>query len=167
VREGRGPICARILMVRTTAEKVEWNLRRIAADRQKPTLRHGRTTVRRMRIGDRPPSPNGRRRRMYVFRIVLSCSRKAYSEAVYRQTTEDFIACLENTFQHFGGMTRTDVIDNLSAAVKQPDRYHPELNPRLEAFCQHYGIVILPTKSYTPRHKGRACLLSAASRILR
>ena len=97
----------------------------------------------------------GRRQRTYVFRIVLSCSRKAYSEAVYRQTTEDFIACLENAFQHFGGMTRTVVIDNLRAAVKQPDWYDPELNPRLEAFCQHYGIVILPTKSYTPRHKGK------------
>ena len=98
---------------------------------------------------------DGRRRRTYVFRIVLSCSRKAYSEVVYRQTTEDFIACLENAFQHFGGMTRAVVIDNLRAAVKQPDWYDPELNPRLEAFCQHYGIVILPTRAYTPRHKGK------------
>lgn len=98
---------------------------------------------------------DGRRRRTYVFRIVLSCSRKAYSEAVYRQTTEDFIACLENAFQHFGGITRTVVIDNLRAAVKQPDWYDPELNPRLEAFCQHYGMVILPTKPYMPRHKGK------------
>ena len=98
---------------------------------------------------------DGRRRRTYVFRIVLSCSRKAYSEAVYRQTTEDFIACLENAFQHLGGTTRTVVIDNLRAAVKQPDWYDPELNPRLEAFCQHYGIVILPTKPYMPRHKGK------------
>jgi hypothetical protein len=32
-------------------------------------------------------SPDGKRRRRYVFRIVLSHSRKAYSEAVYRQTT--------------------------------------------------------------------------------
>jgi len=98
---------------------------------------------------------DGRRRRTYVFRIVLSCSRKAYSEAVYRQTTEDFIACLENAFQHFGGLTRTIVIDNLRAAVKQPDWYDPELNPRLEAFCRHYDTVILPTKSYMPRHKGK------------
>lgn len=98
---------------------------------------------------------DGRRRRTYVFRLVLSYSRKAYSEVVYRQTTEDFIACLENAFQHFGGVTRTVVIDNLRAAVKQPDWYDPELTPRLEAFCAHYGIVILPTKAYTPRHKGK------------
>ena len=32
---------------------------------------------------------DGRRRRTHVFRIVLSHSRKGYSEAVYRQTTDD------------------------------------------------------------------------------
>jgi len=98
---------------------------------------------------------SGKRRRSHVFRIVLSHSRKAYSEAVYRQTTDDFIACLENAFWQWGGVTRTIVIDNLRAAVKHPDWYDPELVPRLEAFCRHYGTVILPTKSYTPRHKGK------------
>jgi transposase len=97
----------------------------------------------------------GKRRRTHVFRIVLSHSRKAYSEAVYRQTTDDFIACLENAFHAFGGVTRTLVIDNLKAAVRQPDWFDPQLNPRLEAFCRHYGTVILPTKPYTPRHKGK------------
>ena len=29
---------------------------------------------------------------------MLSCSRKAYSEAVWRQDTESFIRCLENAF---------------------------------------------------------------------
>ena len=27
--------------------------------------------------------------------------------------------------------------------------------PKLRSFCQHYGIVILPTKPYMPRHKGK------------
>jgi hypothetical protein len=98
---------------------------------------------------------DGKRRRTHVFRVVLSHSRKGYSEAVYQQTTEDFIACLENAFHAFGGVPRTLVIDNLRAAVKHPDWYDPELVPRLEAFCRHYGTVILPTKPYTPRHKGK------------
>ncbi|MCL2641502.1 MAG: hypothetical protein FWD53_11700 [Phycisphaerales bacterium] len=51
--------------------------------------------------------PDGKRKKTHVLRIVLSCSRKAYSEAVYRQTTEDFLACLENAFHAFGGVTRT------------------------------------------------------------
>jgi hypothetical protein len=54
-----------------------------------------------------------------------------------------------------GGVPRTVVIDNLKAAVKNPDWYDPQLNPRILAFCEHYGTVILPTKPYHPRHKGK------------
>jgi transposase len=99
--------------------------------------------------------PNGKRRRPHVFRIVLSFSRKAYSEAVYRQTTEEFIRAIENAFWHFGGVPKTLVIDNLKAGVKKPDWYDPELTPKIQEFCRHYGTVILPTKPRTPRHKGK------------
>ena len=60
---------------------------------------------------------DGKRRRTHVLRIVLSHSRKAYSEAVFRQTADDFIRCIENAFRHFGGVPRTRVPDNLKAAV--------------------------------------------------
>lgn len=98
--------------------------------------------------------PDGTRR-SHVFRMVLSHSRKGYSEAVSRQTTDNFIACLENAFWSWGGVPRTLVIDNLKAAVTQADWYDPELNPKLVAFCRHYGTVLLPTKPYMPRHKGK------------
>ena len=55
--------------------------------------------------------PDGKRRRTHVFRIVLSHSRKGYSEAVYRQTTEEFIRCLENAFAHFGGVPKALVLE--------------------------------------------------------
>jgi transposase len=99
--------------------------------------------------------PNGKRRRSHVFRIVLSYSRKGYSEAVHRQSTEDFIRSLENAFWHFGGVPKVLVIDNLKAAVKHADWYDPELVPKLQSFCEHYGVVILPTRPRTPRHKGK------------
>jgi transposase len=98
---------------------------------------------------------SGKRQRSHVFRIVLSHSRKGYSEAVHRQTTEDFIRAMENAFWHFGGAPKVLVIDNLKAAVKHPDWYDPELNPKVQSFCAHYGVVILPTKPRTPRHKGK------------
>jgi len=47
------------------------------------------------------------------------------------------------------------VIDNLKAAVTKADWYDPELNPKIQSFCDHYGTVILPTKPRTPRHKGK------------
>ena len=98
---------------------------------------------------------DGKRRKTNVFRIVLSHSRKGYSEATYTQTTEDFLRALENAFAHFGGVPKTLVIDNLKAAVAHPDWYDPELTPKVQSFCRHYGTVILPTKPYTPRHKGK------------
>jgi transposase len=100
-------------------------------------------------------NPDGKRRKTNVFRIVLSHSRKAYSEATFTQTTEDFFRCLENAFAHFGGVPRTLVIDNLKAAVAHPDWFDPELTPKVQSFCRHYGTVILPTKPYMPRHKGK------------
>jgi transposase len=100
-------------------------------------------------------SADGGRRRSHVFRITLSHSRRSYSESVFRQTTDAFIMCLENAFHHFGGVPQTLVIDNLKAAVIQADWYDPALNPKLQSFCAHYGTVILPTRPYTPRHKGK------------
>jgi transposase len=100
-------------------------------------------------------SPDGKRRKTHVFRIVLSHSRKAYSEVVYRQTTDDFLRCLENAFRHFGGVPRRLVLDNLKAAVQKADWFDPQINPKVRSFGEHYGTVFLPTRPYTPRHKGK------------
>ena len=99
--------------------------------------------------------PDGKRRKTHVFRIVLSHSRKAYSEAVYRQTTDDFLRCLESAFRHFGGAPKLLVLDNLKAAVKKADWFDPELNPKVQSFGEHYGTEFWPTRPYTPRHKGK------------
>ena len=97
----------------------------------------------------------GRRKRPHLFRMVLSHSRKAYSEVVWRQTTESFIRCLENAFRFFGGVPKTLVIDNLRAAVTRTDWYDPELNAKVAEFCRHYGTAMLPTRPAMPRHKGK------------
>jgi transposase len=97
----------------------------------------------------------GRRRRPSVLRVVLSYSRKGYSEAVYRQNTESFIRALENAFRHFGGVPSKTVIDNLKAAVIKADWYDPEIHPKVRSFSAHYNTVILPTKPRMPRHKGK------------
>ena len=97
----------------------------------------------------------GKRKRPHLFRIVLSHSRKAYSEVVWRQTAENFIRCLENAFRHFGGVPQTVVTDNLKAAVIKADWFDPQLNPKLVSFAEHYQTVILPTKPRMPRHKGK------------
>ena len=97
----------------------------------------------------------GKRRKPWLFRIVLSHSRKGYSEVVWRQTTDNFIAALENAFHHFGGIPRRLVIDNLKAAVARADWYDPEVHPKLQSFAVHYGTTFVPTKPYKPEHKGK------------
>lgn len=97
----------------------------------------------------------GKRRKTHLFRIVLSCCRKGYSEASYTQSAESFIRALENAFRYFGGVPDSIVIDNLKAGVIKPCIYDPELNPKLRAFAEHYGTCVLPSKVATPRHKGK------------
>lgn len=98
---------------------------------------------------------DGKRRKTHLFRIVLSCSRKAYSEASFTQETECFLRAMENAFRHFGGVPETVVIDNLKAGVLKPCVYDPELNPKLRDFAEHYGTCILPARVRTPEHKGK------------
>ncbi len=97
----------------------------------------------------------GKRRRPHLFRIVLSHSRKAYAEVVWRQDTESVIRVLENAFRHFRGVPKTLVPDNMKCAVLHAEWADPELNPKLRDFCRHYATVLLPTKVRTPRHKGK------------
>jgi len=98
---------------------------------------------------------NGRKKRPHLFRAVLCHSRKGYSEVVWRQDSETFLRVLENAFRHFGGVPEKVVPDNLKAAVIKADWYDPEIHPKLRSFARHYGTVILPTKPYTPEHKGK------------
>ena len=90
-----------------------------------------------------------------VLRVTLSFSRKGYTETVPFQSTECFIRGLENAFRSFGGVPATLRVDNLKAAVKQADWYDPELSPKIAAFADHYGTVIIPTRPYSPEHKGK------------
>ena len=97
----------------------------------------------------------GRRRRPWVLRVVLSYSRKAYSQAVFHQTTENLIRSLENAFRSFSGVVKVLNLDNLRAAVQQADWCDPVLNPKLLSFCRHYGCALMPCRPRTPEHKGK------------
>ena len=65
---------------------------------------------------------NGTKRRSWILWIVLSRSRKGYSEVVWRQTTDDFIAALENAFGHVGGVPKQLVIEILLLHVRRASR---------------------------------------------
>lgn len=97
----------------------------------------------------------GRRKKAYFLRVLLSCSRKGYTEASYRPNTESFIRCLENALRHFGGVARRACIDNLRVVVKKADWYEPEIHPKLLSFARHYGFTFMPARPGTPTDKGK------------
>lgn len=99
--------------------------------------------------------PEGRSRRSWVLRAVLSHSRKGYSEAVMRQDSETFLRALENAIRCFGGAPLMLNLDNLKAAVLKADWFDPEINPKLADFCRHYGMHVVPCRPWTPQHKGK------------
>lgn len=49
-------------------------------------------------------------------------------------------------FEHFGGVSRFLVPDNLKAAVTKVDYLEPAINPSYQALCRYYGIAPLPTR---------------------
>lgn len=98
---------------------------------------------------------DGKKRKTWIFRLVLSYSRKAYSQAVLRQDTEIFLRCIEAAFRQFGGSTLTINLDNLKAAVLKADWADPELNPKLMDFGRHYRTTIMPCLPGVPEHKGK------------
>jgi transposase len=106
-------------------------------------------------VGARCEEVGGKRSRTYVFRSVLSCSRKGYTEAVRRLTTESFVRSMENAFWALGGVPQVIVFDNAKAVVSQADWYDPVVNPKIVDFCRHYNTTLLPTRPRTPRHKGK------------
>jgi transposase len=106
-------------------------------------------------MGPMVPGADGKMRRAWVFRAVLSHSRKGYSEAVLRQDTESLLRALENALRAFGGVPALLNLDNMRAAVKKADWFDPELTPKFAEFCAHYHITPMPCRPYSPQHKGK------------
>jgi hypothetical protein len=97
----------------------------------------------------------GKRRRLWVFIMVLSHSRHMFACAVVRM---DQSAWLENHiigFDFLGGVPRRVVLDNLTTGVLKADLYDPRLNRGYEEMANHYGVLIDPARAGKPKDKPR------------
>jgi transposase len=102
-----------------------------------------------------PTVKNGKYRKPWLFKMVLSCSRHSYEEVVWSQDVETFLRCHERAFSVFGGVPRMVRLDNLKSGVLKAHLYEPELNPVYQHFAQHYGFLPLPCLPGKPEHKGK------------
>lgn len=88
-----------------------------------------------------------------VFVGILPCSGYTYVEASPSQKLEDFVNSMNNCLQYYGGVPKSIVPDNLKSAVNKGSKYEPILNKTFKDFALHYGCVINPTRTYSPKDK--------------
>lgn len=95
-------------------------------------------------------------RRLSFFVMVLCYSRQMYLEFTVSQTMEHFLACHQNAFSFFGGVTRKIMVDNLKSAVlKRTLGEAPLLNPKYLDYANHHGFTIVPCGVGKGNEKGR------------
>lgn len=95
------------------------------------------------------------RRRVYLFRYVLSYSRRAYMRFAERMDFTTTIREHVRAFHYFQGVASVCLYDNMKVVVVQHDEDGPLFNPRFLAFATHYGykpFACLPRRAQT---KGR------------
>lgn len=71
---------------------------------------------------------SGRRIAVWVFAMILSCSRALFVQPVLRMDQTSWNASHVAAFEFFGGVPARLVCDNLKTGVERPDLYDPLIN---------------------------------------
>ena len=107
--------------------------------------------------GDAGVLPVGHtRRRLSFFVMVLCYSRRLYVEFTLAQTQEHFLACHQQAFEYFHGVTAEVMVDNCKTAILSHPYGQPAVpHPRYLDFARHYGFTIKACGPRKPHEKGR------------
>lgn len=90
-----------------------------------------------------------------IFVAVLGASNYTYIRAVASQSTNNWLDCHVKAFEFFGGIPEIIVPDNLRSGVDKACKYDPVINRSYQNLAEHYGIAILPARSYKPKDKAK------------
>ena len=108
---------------------------------------------------------SGQLRKAWVFVMVLGYSRERFDKVVFNQKAETWVRLHQEAFEHFGGVPRTVVPDNLKAAVIHAafaiDDRTASLNRTYRELARHFGFKVDPTPPRAPNKN------SVAERFLR
>ena len=91
-----------------------------------------------------------------IFVAVLGCSGMLHVEATPDQALDSWLMAHVHTFEAFGGVTVAITPDNLKSGVTKACYYDPMINRSYSDLADHYGTIILPTRTYRPRDKAAA-----------
>lgn len=103
-----------------------------------------------MQVVDRQ---TGEVRDVEIFVTTLPASDYPFAMAVETQRVEDFVKCTQRALAFYGGVPEIIVTDNLKSSIIKSDRYQPEPNKVFEDMCNHYGAVLISTRSAKPKDK--------------
>ena len=92
-----------------------------------------------------------RGQKIYAFVMVLSFSRLLYVEFTHSMDTPTLIACHQNAFAFFGGVTSSVLYDNMT----QVRLIGGGWNPLFADFAAHYGFTLKTHQVRRPRTKGK------------
>lgn len=104
----------------------------------------------------------------YLFVAVLGASDYLFAEALANQKLDSWIEAHIHAVEYFGGCTRLWVPDNAKTGVTKACYYEPEIHRTYQELADHYGVAILPTRTYAARDKAKVenAVLIAYRRIL-
>jgi transposase len=90
-----------------------------------------------------------------LFVAVLGASSYLYAEALRSQELMHWVAAHVHAFEALGACPAIVVCDNLRSGVTRPHRYEPDVNATYQEMAAHYGVAIIPARSYRPRDKAK------------
>ena len=97
----------------------------------------------------------GEEREAQVFVATLGASNYTFVDVTWTQQSEDFLASHQRAVEHFGGVPRIFVLDNLKSGVARPDWYEPLVNRSYEDLMSHLDAVAIPGRVRKPRDKAK------------
>ncbi|MGH9185570.1 MAG: IS21 family transposase [Acidimicrobiales bacterium] len=90
-----------------------------------------------------------------LFVAVLGASSYLYAEALRSQELLHWVTAHVHAFESLQGCPAVVVCDNLRSGVTRPHRYEPDVNATYQEMAAHYGVAVIPTRSYKPRDKAK------------
>ncbi len=93
-------------------------------------------------------------RRVSAFVSVLGYSRHLYLEYTLSQRMGAFLRCMENAISFYGGITHTDVFDNMKTVVLERTKLGPVFNPRFRDYASVRDFAITACNPRRGNEKG-------------
>lgn len=95
--------------------------------------------------------------RVQLFAQVLGFSRRLFVRAALDQTLPTLIRCHEAAFAHFGGLTVTQLYDNMKTVVlkRDGDGQHIVWHPLFKDFADYWGFTPRLCRFYRAQTKGK------------